>query len=208
MKYGYSILFINEDIILYYLHYKLKRLNSTRIENWVPIEGYENLYHISDMGNVKSLDRYIKPYRGELRFQKERILKIGLSVGYPTVNLCKNGDSFNCKIHVWVAKHFIPNPDNKPCVNHKNGIKTDNRVENLEWVTYSENTKHAFSTGLQTSGQGSGEKHNQHKLSNNDVLYIRSIPIGRKTTGELARKFNVKYSTIKHVINRITWKHI
>ncbi len=68
--------------------------------------------------------------------------------GYPHVSICHNGKRKSEKIHRIVAELFIPNPDKKPCVNHINGDKTDNRVENLEWVTYSENNLHAYKAGL------------------------------------------------------------
>lgn len=73
--------------------------------------------------------------------------------GYLGVVLCKNGKTKLIAVHRLVAMHFIPNPENKPQVNHKNGVKNDNAAENLEWVTQSENMKHAVKTGL-LAGKG------------------------------------------------------
>lgn len=100
-------------------------------EVWKDIAGYEGLYMVSTLGNVKSLN-----YR---RTGKEMILIQGLTKdGYLYVVLCKNGKVRNYTIHRLVAEAFIPNPFKLPCVNHK-GSKTDNRVEMLEWCSYSYN---------------------------------------------------------------------
>lgn len=101
-------------------------------EVWKPIEGYEGLYEVSNMGRVKSL-----------KCGGVRILKPGFdNHGYLKVGLYKNGSNATKKIHRLVATHYIPNPSNLPQVNHKKGIKTDNRASELEWVTNRENTSH------------------------------------------------------------------
>jgi len=102
------------------------------MEEWKDIKGYERLYQVSNTGRIKSLAK------GKIRkLQKNRY-------GYLMVGLYKNGISKYMTVHRIVANAFIPNSQNKPEVNHKNGIKTDNRVENLEWVTSQENVLHSF----------------------------------------------------------------
>ena len=102
-------------------------------EIWKPIKDYEGLYEVSNLGRVKSLN-----YRGT---GKEKILKnIENSKGYFQVGLVKFGKQKVFKVHRLVAEAFIPNPENKPCIDHINTVKSDNRVENLRWVTYKENS--------------------------------------------------------------------
>lgn len=118
-------------------------------EIWKDIKGWEGYYQISNLGRVKSLYRIV-PHK--LKGKKtifERILKPCIaSPGYYSLGLRKDCKVKCARIHRLVALHFIPNPQNKPEINHKNGIKTDNRIENLEWVTRSENEKHAYKIGL------------------------------------------------------------
>jgi len=111
---------------------------------WKDIEGYEGLYKISDKGEVKSLP---KDHRYGSKI--ERILKPKIDKdGYYGVSLCKNGKVKSKKIHRLVAQMFISNPNNKPTVNHINAIVNDNRLENLEWATHSEQNYHLYKLGL------------------------------------------------------------
>lgn len=122
-------------------------------EIWKDIEGYEGYYQISNLGNVKSLERTIKnsgTYSGYYKV-KERILKIEENkhrYGYYEISLKKNGKEKRFKVHRLVAHAFINNPDNKPEVNHIDGNKSNNCVSNLEWATSKENKEHAWNTGL------------------------------------------------------------
>ena len=104
-------------------------------------------------------------------------------------------------VHRLVAEKYVPNPENKPQVNHKDGNKINNHCSNLEWVTNGENRKHAVRTGLHLSG----EKSPCAKLKKEDVEYIRqNRNVKRK---ELAEKYNVSVSTISDIWNNRTWKN-
>lgn len=108
------------------------------MEIWKDIEGYNGEYQVSNHGRIKSL-----------KFGKERIIKLGYNMsGYVTGKISKSGIAVSKGMHRWVAETFIPNPDNKPEVNHKDGNKLNNNDWNLEWVTRGENMRHAVTNGL------------------------------------------------------------
>lgn len=119
-------------------------------EIWKDISEYEGLYQISNLGNVKS------QHSNRMNRQKPgKLLKIALMKnGYMSLELRMGDTNKRHLIHRLIAESFISNPDNKPVVNHINGIKTDNRIENLEWCTQSENIRHAIDTGLRGTSFG------------------------------------------------------
>lgn len=117
-------------------------------EIWYDIKNYEGLYAISNFNRIKSLPKKTNNSSAEY-VSVEKIMKpTKTKFGYLVVNLRKDNVGKSISVHRIVATAFIDNPDNLLAVNHINGVKTDNRVENLEWCTLSENTKHAFRTGL------------------------------------------------------------
>lgn len=116
--------------------------------SWHPIKGYKG-YYISLCGRIKSIDRVIKTKSGKTCFIKGRDITVRKNnFGYLDTRLYKNGKKTSAFIHRLLAMTFIPNPLNKKYVNHINGIKADNRIENLEWASASENSKHAHAMGL------------------------------------------------------------
>lgn len=117
-------------------------------EIWKDIVGYESIYMVSNFGRIKSLERFKKSHTDAMAFVPNSILKPAITDGYLRVVLQKNGKAKQMTVHRLVATAFIQNMENKPCINHINGIKVDNSATNLEWVTVRENTIHAFRTGL------------------------------------------------------------
>lgn len=179
------------------------------MEKYKQIDGYEN-YSVSNLGNVKTKNWYGSGKEAVLRPAKDK-------KGYLRVALSGNKKLKSYRIHRLVAITFIPNPENKPQVNHINGIKTDNRAENLEWCTCSENQIHAIKTGLTTSRKGIsrnapwtiGENNINSILTEADVIEIRNKFRPRVYTRKmLAQEYGVKESTIKDVVIKKSWHHV
>lgn len=178
-----------------------------------PIKNYEHIYEISDTGEVYS------HYTNKILRQNK------LSNGYCDIQLSKNGEITHFLIHRLVAEAFIPNPENKPVVNHINGIKDDNRLENLEWVTYQENTQHAIDSGtFNISGENHpmyGKKHTietkqkmrEQKLGKNGKDHPRSTPVKQicpktmevikihESQGLAAKELNISQGNIYSVLS-------
>ena len=133
---------------------------------------------------------------------KKRILSKSLDKrGYVRVNLFVNGKTKSMFVHRLIAMSYIPNPDNKPQVNHINGIKTDNRIENLEWCTNMENQEHAFRIGLRKKGKNHGIKNNKNRQPKNKVLLDKNTGVYYNSIREAAEILGYNKGTIKDYIS-------
>lgn len=187
------------------------------MENWKNINGFSG-YQVSDQGRVRS-------FRGDgvdtLR-DKARVLNPQINKGYRQLPLYKSStlkSAKTFKVAKLVANAFIPNPDNKPTINHINGIKTDDRAINLEWATYSENTKHAYDLGLNyvsekqikaTSEANRGSGSALSKLTEDEVIEIRYVYENDPdiTQKELGKRYGVGQDEVSRIVNRKIWTHI
>lgn len=163
------------------------------MEEWKEFKWREVTYYISSLGRIKNT-------RGLIL--KQRIN----SRGYYDIRVWASGElKKNFSVHRLVAIAFISNPDDKKEVNHKNGIRTDNHADNLEWVTPSENVKHAFRMGLRSV---TGTQNPCAKLSNSQVLEIRAKLLKGFTIASVAREYGRGETTIRHIRDGQTWSHV
>jgi len=195
-------------------------------EIWKDIKEYEGLYQVSSLGKIRRI-RFINNIVNKPQVRILSTRKID-NLGYPTVCLCKNNHTKYKRVHRIVAETFILNPLNLPCVNHKDGNKTNNNVDNLEWCTHSYNTKHALKNGLINAEKrhkasqknikkaqkksrvlNIGETNPSAVLKENDILEIRNIYSNKKMSSkQLAKKYNVHITTIQRIISKKTWAHV
>ena len=162
-------------------------------EVWKPISNYDQLYYVSNFGRLKSFYNNV-----------ERIIKPEVNnKGYLRVCLYKDKVRKKVYVHRIVAELFLPNPNNNPEVNHKDGNPLNNHVSNLEWVTHSANLKHAVAIGLQNNP--SGENHPCAKLTNKEVAYIRANP-DNFSQRKLGKMLDVSHTTIGYIQRKKTYK--
>lgn len=171
---------------------------------WVDIKGFEGKYQVNEIGEIKSLCRYVENGSPNGMILKERILKPRQNANrYMQVTLRDGKKSFAKYVHILVAEAFLTKPSSDLIVNHKDGDKTNNNVSNLEWVTYSQNNQHAYDNGL----HGRGEQQYKAKLTEKDVQEIKRL--GKYSTfQEIANHYNVSKATVRDVLLNRTWKHI
>lgn len=174
-------------------------------EEWRPIPGAEGWYSVSNLGRVRS-EPTPRPTSGK---QRGRILQPSRDTkGYRIFRLCvPDHRPKPMKVHRAVARAFLGPAPSGMQINHKNGDKDDNRVENLEYVSCRENIRHCWDTGLHGIEHCRGEASNQAKLTEDAVRFIRGA--GQQIScGQLAAMFGVSPQTIWLVANRRTWKHV
>lgn len=175
-----------------------KVCNSTVKEQevWKPIKGFKKFYSISNKGRVKSFHP-----------NKTSIRKAATNPkGYKLLTLTKRPEIRETyTVHRLVAEHFLPNPDNKREINHKDGDPSNNHVENLEWATSSENTLHSYNNGLQKRG----ESFYAAKLTELEAIeIINAYRIGVFSQSELAKAYNISKSSIKDLLSGRNWAHL
>ena len=159
-------------------------------EEWLDIKENDN-YEVSNLGQVRNK-------------KTNKILKPSNCGGYLSVGLSKNGKKTTYRVHRLVSNAFINNEESKPQVNHLDKDKTNNDVNNLEWVTAKENIQHACNNGIRC-----GEKNGRSKLTTEQVIEIRDKYKFREYTQlQLGKEYNVRENHISRIIKKSVWKHI
>lgn len=160
---------------------------------WRDILGYENIYQVSNFGDVSSYRR--QGATGGI------LLKTTDSQGYSRVTLF-SGNKKSVFVHRLVAEAFLPNHHNKPQVNHIDGVKTNNNVRNLEWATGKENSQHAHALGLSKATRGNS------KLTNEDIQDIRLFASKGIKQKDIAQLYPVNRQSISLIVNNLTWRNV
>ncbi len=179
------------------------------IEIWKDIAGYEGIYQISTLGNIKSLQRYIKS-NNRTRLLKEKILNGSNSHDYLRVELRdKNGNKRGYAIHRLVAVAFLKNSNRLPIINHKDSNPLNNHVNNLEWCNNKHNVEHYWKSEHVNTEYCSGENNYYSKLTNKDIIEIRKLSKKKNIYLKgLAKKYNITYGHLYKIIHDKVWKHL
>lgn len=170
---------------------------------WRPVVGYEDIYQVSEFGDVKR----IKPDRHDTK-AKGKPMKVTIEKwGYAAIELAhpENPPKY-WKVHRLVAFAFLGECPDGMQVNHRDGNKLNNHYSNLEYVTPKENVKHAFDMGLRQSSKG--ENHGRAKLTDDIVRNLRIRYASGEGVQQLAQEYSVDWSTMKDAVTRVTWKHV
>lgn len=183
-------------------------------DDWRKIPGLSTAYEVNSQGMVRSLPRKITRKNGTVQRFKGTILSIFKnSSGYNCVKISdsETGKRLAMRCHRAVAEAFIPNPENKPEVNHIDGDKTNADISNLEWVTSRENKKHAWDTGLRNRSHlpnKIGEDKHNAKLTDAKVIEMRNLKIGGLSYREIAEAYGVCKRTCIDAVKGRNWSHV
>lgn len=181
-----------------------QELISQNIERgWAIIDGFP-FHRVTIDGRVQTMFRGGKPGPDWLDMRPDTDRR--KNKGYKRVCVIHNKQQKRTSVHRLVASYFILNAFNKPQVNHVNGIKHDNRAENLEWVSARENIVHAVKTGLNRGVRG--EQQGQSKLTEDSIIKIKEMLSDGITQIEIAKKFGVHQMTISKINTGRLWRHV
>lgn len=176
------------------------------METWKDIEGFP-CYQVSNLGRVRSN----KKLASKTIIMKPIFVKSYRNTGYYKVGLCRgtfgNSEKIPFFIHRIVATAFIPNPEGKPHVNHKDNNKANNAVTNLEWVTVAENNQHAYREGFKVAPRGE-QRYWNTKLKEAQVIEIKARSAKGEPVNSIYRDYPVAYATVKDIVENRTWKHL
>lgn len=178
------------------------------VEVWLDVRGYKGLYKVSNKGRIKSLERWVKTGRGGLQLKRERILKptIAGNSRYKMVILCKGGRIKHRTVHRIVAETFIPNPDNKPVVNHKDFDTQNNWVNNLEWTTHKGNSQHSLKNGRFCTGAARAAK-SAFKLTRRKAKQIKDRLQQGETGRAIASDLGISEALVSMIKHGKVWNH-
>ena len=175
------------------------------MEVWKSVLGYKGIYEVSDRGRVRSVDRVIDGGRGGRRNQPGCAMATTLDLwGYPRLGLNRDGGTSTRSVHSLVLEAFVgPRPDGLECA-HENGVKTDNRPENLRWATRTENEGDKVGHGTDPIG----ERHGRAKLTERHVRRIRFLRSRGRSAASLASEYGVTHASINQAVSGQTWSHV
>lgn len=172
-------------------------------EIYKDIEGYEGLYQVSNLGKVKALEKIVWNGKGNVYFSEKILAPTTDKDGYLNLTLHHKGKAKTFKIHRLVAKAFIDNPENKPQVNHKDGNKQNNYVDNLEWVTGKENIQHAYKVHLMNQDGKNNAMYGRLGADNPNSIPIYQLDIH---TNKIIKEFDSLTSAAREL--QVTPGHI
>lgn len=176
-------------------------------EIWKAIPKFEEYYEVSNLGRVRSLDRRTTDRIGRPFVRYGKIITPRKEIrGYVSARLCVETVHRIFKIHRLVAYTFLPPHGPQQQINHINGIKTDNRPENLEWVSPSANMQHAFKNGLGRVSRG--ENNTRAILCEDDVRKIRLLSASGRSCAAISRDYAVSEATIRQILKGRNWAHV
>jgi len=176
-------------------------------EEWKDIKGFENIYQVSNLGRVRSLDRVVVTKNGHGMKFKGKMLKFREDrYGYHYLSMY-NKKTFTKKPHRLVAETFIPNPKNYKQVNHIDRVKTNNKIDNLEWCDASHNIQHSMEIGLRVYDKV-GEDMYTSTYTEDQVREVINMLNQDKSHSEISQKVGMTKGNIYNIKKRKSWKHL